>query len=163
MSWWCGAKHHIGMDTVLISECKITAFFCILQIFSDFFFISHVFFCFFRLSKGGRTCNRKNSYEHFCCRFSCSKEGIRTFDCYHTNFWLLSYELLTAIIRTFDCYHTITTCCLQDNNQEPLAAQHWLSWTTNKSVWDCDTLQPASDNPPLPRVRHQDTNNINNV
>ena len=87
------------MDTVLISECKITAFFCILQIFSDIFFISHVFFCFFRLSKGGRTCIRNNSYEH-------SEQLIRTFERRHTNFRLLSYELLTAIIRTFDCYHT---------------------------------------------------------
>ncbi len=87
------------MDTVLISECKITAFFCILQIFSDIFFISHVFFCFFRLSKGGRTCIRKNAYGH-------SEQLIRTFERTHTNFRLLSYELLTAIIRTFDCYHT---------------------------------------------------------
>ena len=101
------------MDTVLISECKITAFFCILQIFSDIFFISHVFFCFFRLSKGGRTCIRKNVYGHFAVVFRVRKKAyelstaiIRTFDCYHTNFRLLSYELLTATIRTFDCYHT---------------------------------------------------------
>ena len=127
------------MDTVLISECKITAFFCILQIFSDIFFISHVFFCFFRLSKGGRTCIRKNAYEH-------SEQLIRTFGTTHTDVRKKAYELSTAIIRTFDCYHTNFRLLPYELSTATIRSRLAVSKTTTKSLWrhNIDCLEPRT-------------------
>ena len=54
----------------------------------------------------------------------------RTFDCNHTNFRLLPYELLTATIRTFNCNHTLTICSVWHHHLVPLASLSCTSCAT---------------------------------
>ena len=71
-----------------------------------------------------------------------SKEIIRTFDRNHTNFRLLSYELLTATIRTFDCNHTNFRLLSYNHNPHFLTPPPVASGTTTHSLLHRHPLPP---------------------
>ena len=86
---------------------------------------------------------RNNSYGR-------SKEGIRTFDCYHTNFWLLPYELSTATIRSRLAVSKATTKSLWRHNIDCLeprtrafgTATHYNRHPTTRHCVASDTKTP---------------------